>query len=150
MNSSAGTAKKTISPARWSAILASDLRVVAAAVRRSGHRIGERMLRGAQTVEFANQGEPRPRRAARQTTLDPSQRQAGARRQPERIHPLGDQSGGLDLVEPGLRIAQDRFAEIDDGVGVAVHRFAHRALQFVLAAHSRPRFGMFQPTCYLK
>ena len=44
-----------------------DLRVVAAAVRRTGHRIGERMLRGAQAVEFADQGEPRSRRAARQT-----------------------------------------------------------------------------------
>ena len=127
-----------------------DLRVMAATMRRTGRRIGERMLRGAQTVEFADQGEPRSRRAAQQTALNPGQRQAGARRQPERIHPLGNQSGGLDLVEPGLRVAQDGFAEIDDGVGVAVRRFAHGALQFVLAAHSRPRFGMFQPTCCLK
>src|ERR1700739_1866343 len=37
-----------------------DLRIVPAAVRTSGDRIGERVLRGPQAVELADQGEPPP------------------------------------------------------------------------------------------
>ena len=61
-----------------------DLGVVAATVRRPGGRIGERMLRGAQAVELADKGEPRPRRAAGEPALDAGQGEAGARRQAPR------------------------------------------------------------------
>ena len=69
MNSSAGTAKNMMSPASWSgdrrrqphrrAEHPGDLGIVAAAMGGSGVRIGERMVRGAQAVEFADEGEPR-------------------------------------------------------------------------------------------
>ena len=114
---------------------AGDLRVVAAAVRRPGGRIGERVVRGAQAVELADQGEPRPRRPSCEPALDPGQGQTGARREAQGSHALSDQSGRLDLVEAGLGIAQDRFAEIDDRVGMAIDRLANRALQFILTVH---------------
>jgi hypothetical protein len=53
---------------------------------------------------------------------------------------LSDESGGFHLVEAGLRVAQDRFTEINDGIGLTINRLANRALQFILAAHSRPYF----------
>ena len=40
---------------------AGDLRVVAAAVRRAGVRVGERVVGGAQAVELADKGEARAR-----------------------------------------------------------------------------------------
>ena len=75
MNSSAGTAKNTSSPARCSAAPiadqphrdaehAGDLGVVAAAVRGAGVRVGERVVGGAQAVELADEGEARARRLA--------------------------------------------------------------------------------------
>ncbi len=113
-----------------------DLSVVAAAVRRPGDRVGERVLRGPQAVELADKGEPRARRAAGEPALDTGQCQTGTRRQAQGTHPLGDQSGGPHLVEAGLGVAEDRLAEIDDGVGVAVNGLADRPLQLVFAAHS--------------
>ena len=75
MNSSAGTAKKDdlasemvggfgFGQSDCGAQHSGDLGVVAAAVRRPGGGIGERVLRGAQTVELADEGKPRPRRSA--------------------------------------------------------------------------------------
>jgi hypothetical protein len=37
-------------------------------------------------------------------------------------------------------MAEDRLAEIDDGVGVAVNGLADRSLQLVFAAHALPTF----------
>ena len=65
---------------------AGDLGVVAAAVRRAGVRIGERMVGGPQAVEFADDGEARARALAAQAALDPGQGQAGLRLEPERAH----------------------------------------------------------------
>ena len=138
MNSSAGTAKKMslagellgglgIAEPDRGAQHPGDLRVVTATVRRPGGRIGERMLRGAQAVELADKREPRSGRAAGEPAFDAGQREARTRRQSQGGHPLGDEGGGLYLVEAGLGVAQDRFAEIDDRVGVAIDRLANRA-----------------------
>ena len=114
---------------------AGDLGVVAAAVSRAGDRVGERMLGGAQTVELADEGEPRPRRTTGDPALDAGQSQTGLRRQPQGTHPLGDESGGFHLVEAGLRIAQDRLAETDDRIRMTVDGLADLAFQFSLAGH---------------
>ena len=119
MNSSAGTAKNTSSPASRSCACtaarpiatpehAGDLRVVAAAMGRAAMRVGERMVGGAQAVELADEGEARPRRAAADAALDAGQRQAGLRFEAERAHRVGDQRGGFRFVEAGLRVVQDR------------------------------------------
>jgi hypothetical protein len=118
-----------------------NLRVVAATMRRAGGRVGERVLRGAQTVELANKGEPRSRGRPGQPPLDASQREPGTRRQPQGAHALGYKGSGLDLVEARFGVAQDRFAKIDDRVGMAVDRLANRALQFALAAHVKSLVG---------
>src|SRR4029077_12249192 len=47
-----------------------DLGVVAAAMRCPSGRIGEWVLRGAQTVEFADKGETRARRMSGEPALD--------------------------------------------------------------------------------
>ena len=60
---------------------AGDLGVVAAAVRRAGMRVGERVLGGAQAVELAEQRETRAGLAAAQPPLDPGQPEAGLRRE---------------------------------------------------------------------
>ena len=46
--------------------------------------IGERVVRGAQTVEFGDQGQPRPRHMPGEPALDPGQRQAGTGLEPQR------------------------------------------------------------------
>ena len=61
---------------------AGDLRVVAAAVRGAGMRIGERMVGGAQAVELADDGDGAARRSAGDAALDPGQREAGLRLRP--------------------------------------------------------------------
>ena len=71
----------------------------------------------------------------REAALDAGQRQAGLRLEPERAHRVGDQRGGLRFVEAGLGVMQDRLAELDDLVAVAVDRLAHRLLQLFLADH---------------
>ena len=116
-----------------------DLGVVPATMRRAGNRVGQRMFRGAQTVELADKGEPRSRGMSGKPALDPGESQPGARFEPQRGHVLGDKSGGFHLVEAGLGIAQNRFAEIDDRVGVTVNRLAHCAFQFILAVHLNSR-----------
>ena len=94
MNSSAGTAKNTISPARCSAAPdcrqphrdaehAGDLGVVAAAMRRAGVRVGERVVGGAQAVELAEQARGAGRACRREPALDAGQREAGLRREAE-------------------------------------------------------------------
>src|SRR6202030_2515257 len=124
-----------------------DLRVVATAVGRPGDRIGERVLRGPQAVELADKGEPGAWRSTGQPALDTGQRQTGAGRQAKGPHLIGDQSGRLHLVEAGLRMAEDRLAEIDDGVGVAVNGLADRSLQLVFAAHSDPSLRLSAALC---
>ena len=127
-----------------------DLGVVAAAVRRAGARVGERVVGGTQAVELADECQPRPRRAARKPALDPGQRQSRARRQSERAHPLGDESRGPGLVEAGFGVAQDGFAEIDDRVGMAVDRLANGAFQLVLSGHGFPPLRLAEPTWCLE
>src|SRR5439155_20516869 len=114
---------------------AGDLSIVAAAVRRPCRRISERMFRGAQAVELADEGEPWSWGAAGESALDTGKGEAGARLEPQCRHALRHEGSGFHLVEAGLRVAQDRFAEIDDRVGMAINRVADRALQFILAAH---------------
>src|SRR6516162_9168294 len=118
---------------------AGDLGVVAAAVGRSGDRVGKGVLRGSQAVEFADEGEPGARRSAGESALDAGQRQTRSRCKPQSTHPLSNQSGGLYLVKAGLRVAEDRLAEIDYRVAVAVDGLAHRVLQLLFAAHLDPR-----------
>jgi hypothetical protein len=76
--------------------------------------------------------------------LNPGEGEAGLRLEPEFAHLVGDKRGGLALVEAGLRMVEDPFAQFDDLVALAVDRLAHRALQFVLAGHagSCRRFGL--------
>ncbi len=101
MNSSAGTAKKTslarelvgglgIAKPDCRAEHPGDLSVVAAAVRRPGGRVGERMLRGAQTVELADKGEARTGGGPSEPALDTGQGEARARRQSQAGHTLCD------------------------------------------------------------
>ena len=146
MNSSAGTAKENDLAAEVPsdpglrqpdrrAEHTGNLRVVAAAVCSACGWIGQRVLGRPQTVEFADDGHARPRRRTGKPSLDTGQRQAGARRQPESMHALCDESRGLYLVEAGFWVAKDRLAEFDDCIGSAVDRFANRQLQLVLAAH---------------
>jgi hypothetical protein len=44
-------------------------------------------------------------------------------------------------------MAENRLAEINDGVGVPVNGLADRALQLVFAAHSDPRFACLRLCC---
>ena len=115
---------------------AGDLGVVAAAVRGAGMRVGERVVGGAQAVEFADEGEARPGRVAADAALDPGQREAGSGAEAEGGH-AGDERRGLGLVEPGLGVMEDGFAEFDDLVAVALDRLAHRPFQFVLLVIDR-------------
>src|SRR5215469_13193889 len=93
---------------------------------------------GAQTVELADKGEPRSGGAAGEPSLDPGEGEARTRRESQGAHMPGDERGSFHLIEAGLGIAQDRFAEINDRVGVTIDRLANRALQLILAAHRRP------------
>ncbi len=111
---------------------------MAAAVRGAGGGIGERMLGGAQAVELADEGEPRPGGMAGESPFDAGERKPGARLEPQCRHALRDESGGLHFVEAGLGVAQDGFTEIDDRVRVAIDRIANGSLQFILAAHLVP------------
>jgi len=103
-----------------------DLGVVAAAVRRAGVRVGERVIGGAQRVEFADEGDARPRHAAPDAALDPGQREPGFGAEAEGGHALGNQACGLGLVEPGFGMMEDGFAELDDLIAVAIDGLAHR------------------------
>ena len=114
---------------------AGDLRVVAAAMRGAGVRVGERVVRGSQAVQFADNGDARTAGFAGDAALDAGERQPGLRREAEAGHVLGDQTCGLVLVEAGLGMVEDRLADRDDLVAVAVDRLAHRLLQFFLARH---------------
>ena len=67
----------------------------------------------------------------RSRPLTPVSAEAGLRREAQRAHRLGDQRGGLGLVEAGFGVVQDALAELDDLVAVAIDRLAHRAFQFV-------------------
>ncbi len=96
------------------------------------------MFRGSQAVELADKGEPRPWHSTGEPALDPGQRQTGARRQPQIAHSPSHERGGFDLVEARLGVAQDRLAEIDDSIGMAVDRLANRALQLFLGTHFKP------------
>ena len=58
---------------------AGDLRVVAAAMRGAGMRIGERVVGGAQAVELADDGDARAGGSAGDAALDPGEGEAGLR-----------------------------------------------------------------------
>jgi hypothetical protein len=115
-----------------------DLGIMAAAVRRPGLRVGERMIGGAQAVELTDEGEARARHYPFQPPLDARHCEAGLRLKTEGTHALGNERCGLDLVEASLGVMEDRLAELDNLVSMAIDRFAHRALQFVLACHRHP------------
>ena len=108
-----------------------DLGIMAAAMRRAGMWIGERVLGGTQAVQFAEQREPRAGLAAAQAPLDPGQPEAGFGREAQFSHRLRDERSGPGLVEAGFGMVQDSLAELDDGVPLAVDRVADHALQFV-------------------
>src|SRR5437667_316392 len=82
--------------------------------------ISERVVGGAQTVELADKRQARTGPAASEAALDPGQGQAGLRFEAERAHLVGDQRRGAVLVEAGFRVMQDRLAELDDLVAVAI------------------------------
>src|SRR5712672_3207996 len=94
MNSSAGTAKNTSSPHR-DAEHAGDLRVVAAAVRRAGMRVGQRVVGGSEAVELADEGEAGAGGIAAEAALDAGQGEAGLRGEADLTHLVGDDRGGL-------------------------------------------------------
>ena len=105
-------------------------------MRGAGVRVGMRVVGGAQAVEFADQREARAGAGALDAALDAGEGEPGLRFEAKPAHRLGDEGGGLLLVEPGLGVVQDRLAELDDLVAAAIDRLAHRLLQFVLAGHS--------------
>src|SRR5205823_85353 len=113
--------------------------VVAAAMGRAGMRVGERVVGGSEAVELTDEREARAGRRAAEAALDAGQRQPGLWREAQFAHLLGDHGGGLAFVEAGLGVMQDRLAELDDLVAVAVDRLAHRLFQLFLGRHAAPR-----------
>ena len=107
MNSSAGTAKNTSSPrevlgrarrrqTHRDAEHAGDLGVVAAAMGGAGMRVGERVVGGAQAVEFAEEREARARASCRaRRPLTPVSGEAGLRLEAQIAHRSATSGGGL-------------------------------------------------------
>src|SRR5438552_13274376 len=62
---------------------AGNLRVVAAAMRRAGVRVGKRVVGGSEAVELANEGEARAWGVALEAALDAGQGEAGLRLEPD-------------------------------------------------------------------
>ena len=58
--------------------------------------------------------------------------EAGLRLEPDRAHRIGDEGGGLLFVEAGLGVVEDRLAQFDDPIAVAVDRLAHRLFELFL------------------
>ncbi len=102
---------------------ARDLRVVPARVRGPGLWIGHRMADHHEPVELAEQ---RERGAVAGATghvgADAGEGQLGARGEADALEGLGDQLGGLELLEPELRLAANRLPQRDDLVAPPVDR----------------------------
>ncbi len=94
---------------------ARDLRVVPAGVRGARLWVGDGMPHHHEAVELA---EERDRRAVpgppRHVGADPGEGEPGPWHEPHALEGLGDQLGGLELLEPELRLPPDRLAERDD------------------------------------
>src|SRR5256885_10014870 len=89
---------------------AGNLSVVAAAMRRAGVRVGERVVGGSEAVELADEGEARAGRLALEAALDAGQREAGLRLEAHTAHRLRGEGGGLLFVVAGLRVVEDRLS----------------------------------------
>ena len=70
-----------------------DLRVMAAAMGCAAVRVGERVIRGTQAVEFADKGQARPGRAAATVSTPSATSAISIGRDPRRTTPAMDQIG---------------------------------------------------------
>ena len=77
----------------------------------------------------------------RSRPLTPVSAEAGLRLEAQLAHRLGDQRGGVGLVETGFGVVQDPLAEFDDRVPLAMDRLADRALHFILG-HPAPGIAL--------
>src|SRR5262245_59310982 len=117
-----------------------DLRVVTAGVRRARLWIGLGMAGDDQRVELAQERARRSRPLpARDVGPHARERQARARRQAELLQLRLDQRRRPRLLEAELRMAPDRFTDLDDLVGVALDRLVGASLQLVSRHVSPPQ-----------
>ena len=104
--------------------------VVAAGVRGTGLRVGDRVAGDDEGVELAEQREGGTvTAAAGHVGPDPGERQTALGRQAQTPHRLLDQAGGLHFLEAELGVPADRFAETDDLLGALVDGLMNTLLQ---------------------
>ena len=114
------------------------LRVVAAGVGRAGAGIGMGVVRHPERVQLAQNGQGGAGTAAVLTALDAGDGQTLLRIEPELPEPRGHELRGPDLVEPRLRVPENRFAEIDDFPSAGIDDPAGFGLEFLPGGHGLP------------
>src|SRR5881296_52485 len=112
-----------------------DLGVVAARVSRARLRVGFGMAGDDERVELAQEREGRPRPLpAGDVGPDAREREPGERSQAELAELRLDERRRPRLLKAELRMAPDRFAHLDDLVGVALDGLVDASLELV-ASH---------------
>ena len=111
---------------------ARDLSVVAAGVNRARRGIGLGMAGDNERVELAQERERRPwSLAAGHVGAHAREGEPGPRRQTELAKLRLDEGRGSRLLEAELRVAADRFSDLDDLIGVALDRLVDGSLELV-------------------
>ena len=135
---------------------AGDLRVVAAGVRGAGVGIAFGMAGNHERVELAEHREGRSVTGpATDVGAHAGQRETRPRGQPELLEGFLDEPGGLDFLEPQLRVAADLLTEADDLVRALVDRLVDPLLQLVpghvvlslVASLGKPPDILLPPAC---
>lgn len=98
------------------------LGVVAAGVRRTGLRVGERVPGQHQGVEFAEYGHCRPLGTPRHACLYPGEGEPALEGEVELREPPGHRRGGPVLAEAGLRVALKVLAQLQQALPAVFDR----------------------------
>ena len=114
----------------------ADLRVVAAGVGRSGHRVGKRVAGHRQRVELAQYGHRRAIVAAAQAGGDARDRHVICVLDSQFVELLADEAGSLKLAEAQFGTTQGLFGDVDDPVAATVDGGLGGGLQGLGTGHS--------------
>ena len=105
------------------------LAVVATRMGRARLRVGMGVLQHSKRVELANHGDRGARPAAAEVTLDPREGDASLVGNAQLVELLANVAGGLDLVEPRLRVIEDGPRDVDEPVPALVYGRLHLRLE---------------------